>query len=42
MNCECEALPDGVQLDMGIFFPELREEESDSEEEEDSDEEEGE
>lgn len=31
--CTCEALPEGVTLDMGIFFPELREG-SDGEEEE--------
>lgn len=40
VNCECEALADSVQLDMGIFFPELREEDSSSEEEEEESEEE--
>ncbi|EFN59438.1 hypothetical protein CHLNCDRAFT_137990 [Chlorella variabilis] len=38
--CTCSALPQGVQLDMGIFCPELREESSD-EEEDSSDEESG-
>lgn len=28
--CTCAALPDGVALDMAIFCPELREEESSS------------
>ncbi|KAK2079606.1 hypothetical protein QBZ16_002001 [Prototheca wickerhamii] len=38
VNCECQAMPDAVCLDMGIFFPELREEsESDSESERGSD-----
>ncbi|GAB4817665.1 hypothetical protein N2152v2_004711 [Parachlorella kessleri] len=39
VSCECDALPDGVHIDMSIFFPELRrdgEEGSSSEEEEGS------
>lgn len=37
VNCECDAMPDGVCLDMGIFFPDLRvseDESSDSDDEE--------
>jgi len=42
VRCDCDALEDGVQLDMGIFFPELREDDdtSSEEEEEESDDEE--
>jgi len=45
MQCECGALPDGVQLDMSLFFPgfydsETESEEEDSEEESSSEEEE--
>lgn len=29
--CTCSCLPDGVALDMGIFCPELREEQSSGE-----------
>ncbi len=43
VQCECGALPDGVQLDMSVFFPGLYDEsetESDEEEEENSSDEE--
>ena len=40
VQCECGALPDGVQLDMSLFFPGLYDSETESESESDSDEEE--
>jgi jumonji domain-containing protein 2 len=40
VQCECGALPDGVQLDMSLFFPGFYDSETESEEEESSSEEE--
>ena len=37
VTCNCEALEDGVKLDMGIFFPELRAETSSDDERSESD-----
>ena len=34
--CTCSCLPEGVSLDMGIFLPELREDDSEEEEDESS------